>query len=270
MKYINIIFTVILLITLSTCSNTKKWTVSSIMALDSIAPIGLTIVDSTIWLADGDNNRIVSISKSGNLVAVYPNFERPMHLSNHENTIFIPEYGADHIVQLHNGKRTVLSLNDSLDAPAGVAVLGKEIAIADFYNHSVLYFNGKQWQRFGKKGKKAGDFHYPTDVQITTNHIYVADAYNNRVQVLTKEGKCVKIIGENENINAATGLYVAKEQLFITDFENSRVLIFALETGDLQQIISDNLNKPTDVLQHEEILYIINYKSKNILLLNKN
>jgi len=30
---------------------------------------------------------------------------------------------------------------DSLDAPAGVALYEEEIAIADFYNHRILYFN---------------------------------------------------------------------------------------------------------------------------------
>ena len=65
-------------------------------------------------------------------------------------------------------------------------------------------------------------------------------------------------------MNAATGIYVSTSQLFVTDFENDRVLVYDLE-GKLVQEISEGLEKPTDLLIENESLYIANYKGKNLM-----
>jgi len=39
--------------------------------------------------------------------------------------------------------------------------------------------------------------------------------------------------------------------------------------GELQQIISENIDKPTDLVIKDDILYIANYKGKNILKMKK-
>ncbi|MGB0839439.1 MAG: NHL repeat-containing protein, partial [Chitinophagales bacterium] len=214
-----------------------------------------------------DNNRVVSVDKTGVIQQTLTDFERPMHLDSQDGVVYVPEYGTDNILKLQGEKRDTLSLAkaDSLDAPAGVSVLGDEIAIADFYNHRILYFNGSQWQSFGKEGKAEGEFYYPTDVQMTQDKIYVADAYNNRVQVWNKTGGVEQIIGVEEKMNATTGLYVSENQLFATDFENDRVLVYDL-TGKLQQTISENVTKPTDMLVIDQQLYVCSYKDKALLV----
>ena len=80
--------------------------------------------------------------------------------------------------------KSIVKLPDSLDAPAGVDRYKNEIALADFYHHRVLYFNGNEWITIGKKGNELGELNYPTDIQILKDKIVVADAYNNRIQIL--------------------------------------------------------------------------------------
>ena len=263
MNYKYIVGLAILL--LSACQENSNWKLVKAVDLDSITPIGLAIEGNDLWIADGDNNRVVHLNLEGEINNSYEGFERPMHIAVKDGSVYIPEYGADQVVKFDGKNKTALVIKDSLDAPAGVSLWESEYAIVDFYNHRILYFNGTETIAFGSEGKTDGLFYYPTDVQLTKNEIFVADAYNNRVQVFDKKGQFLRIIGSNEKMNATTGLGVFENELFVTDFENDRVLIYDLE-GNLQQIIDEGLDKPTDVFVDKNLLYIANYKGKNLMV----
>jgi DNA-binding beta-propeller fold protein YncE len=141
------------------------------------------------------------------------------------------------------------------------------MAVADFYNHRVVYFNGKENLTFGEKGKENGQLTYPTDVQFANENIYVADAYNHRIQIFDLTGKHLKTIGEAEKMNATTGVFVHEKNIFATDFENNRVLIYDLN-GNLIQIIAEHLDKPTDVLVVDNQLFVTNYHGHSISVFN--
>ena len=252
-------------ITFSQCTtDNKQWTYLKTISLGETTPIGLTLLGSHIWIADGDHNQLVHIDTLGEIIGKESDFKRPMHLDADDGKLYVPEYGRDQITIVTPSKRDTLALGQKLDAPASVNVMGNEIAIADFYNHQVLYGSSSNWITIGQKGKEDGQFEYPTDVQITDDRIYVADAYNNRVQIFDKTGKHILSFGKEENMNAATGLYVSTNQVFVTDFENDRVIVYNRD-GELQQIISDGLDKPTDILMVNGQLWIANYKGKSIL-----
>ena len=255
---------IVILLIISCQNDPKKWTNTKTIDLGSTTPIGLTAIDNHLWVADGDNNQLVHLNSDGKILFKEGGFERPMHIASDGKSIYVPEYGKDQITIFSGDQRTILPMSDSLDAPAGIHIEDGQMAIADFYNHRILFNNESGWISFGKEGKSDGEFYYPTDVHIAHQKIYVADAYNNRVQVFDLNGKHFKTIGKEEKINAATGIYVSSTQIFITDFENDRVLIYDLE-GQLVQEISDGLDKPTDVLLDGDLLYIANYKGKNLM-----
>lgn len=245
----------------------KEWVFVKTIQLDGVNPIGITEIDGKLWLSDGDHNRLVQIDANGKIEQTIDSLERPMHIDAAGETIYIPQYGADNIATLKIGVLGALTLKDSLDAPAGVSVLGKEIAIADFYNNRILYANGDEWISFGKEGKAEGEFYYPTDVQLIDSLIWVADAYNNRVQAFDKKGNFVKVIGQDQKMNAATGIFVSDTEVFVTDFENDRVLIFDHD-GNLQQEISQHIEKATDLMLFNSELYVINYRNGQINVFN--
>lgn len=258
-----------------------EWQFEKTITLDGINPIGIAVDGNDIFLSDGDHNRIVKLSDSGEVLQTLEGYTRPMHIDFgeasyeitdglttdllKERALFIPEYGTDSIAVMRDNKVSYLVLQDSLDAPAGVSVYENEIAIADFYNNRVLYYNGKQWNSIGKEGKALGEFSYPTDVQITSDYIYVADAYNHRAQVFDKTGKAISFIGENQNMNAATGIYVSNEEILITDFENGRVLIFDMNY-QLKQTLETGIDKPTDILVNGNLLYVTNYRKGELVV----
>lgn len=244
------------------------WQLDTIWQLDSIAPIGLAYYKDALWLSDGDHNRLVRWSMTDEQPNLFiDGLERPMHLDATANALYIPEYGKDVITMLTPGQAaTTYPLTEALDAPAGVSVAGSKVAIADFYNHRVLAYDGSQWQIIGQKGQEDGALHYPTDVQWHQDRLYVADAYNHRVQVWDAQGNWLQTIGAEDGLNAATGIYLKDNDLWVTDFENSRLLRYHTD-GTWQQTISKELNKPTDVLQVGNAIYVTNYGSRTLMRL---
>ena len=117
-----------------------------------------------------------------------------------------------------------------------------------------------------KKEKRKGSF--ITDVQITKDKIWVADAYNNRVQVFDKKGGFLQMMGQNQKMNAATGIFVSVDEVFVTDFENNRVLVFDM-MGELLQVLKDQIEKPTDMMIKDDMLYVINYRNGKLNIFDK-
>lgn len=245
----------------------KLWEYEKTISLDGINPIGLAVTSDGIWLSDGDHNRVVLISDNGNIRDSIINLDRPMHIDAAGKVLYIPQYGNDQIIMHDGAKSELMQVKDSLDAPAGVSVFGDERAIADFYNQKVHYFNGSEWLSFGSEGKEDGQFYYPTDVQITEDKIWIADAYNHRVQVFDKSGTHLLTFGKEEKMNATTGIFVGATQVYVTDFENDRIVIYD-HSGALIQIIDSRVDKPTDLMLHEDRLYVINYRKGEITVMN--
>ncbi|MCR9181296.1 MAG: NHL repeat-containing protein [Flavobacteriaceae bacterium] len=242
----------------------KEWVLKEVIEPAGVNPIGIAFLENAMWLSDGDHNRLVQIDDAGTIVQAIDSLERPMHIDVKDGALYVPEYGTDQIRIIKNGEKSFLPISDSLDAPAGIAIYKNEMAIADFYNNRILYSkDGTSWMSFGKEGQAEGEFYYPTDVHITTDKIWVADAYNNRIQVFDKAGAFLQEIGKDQKMNAATGIFVSNDEVFITDFENDRILIFDWE-GNLKQELSDGIEKPTDITVHNEILYTINYRNGKI------
>jgi DNA-binding beta-propeller fold protein YncE len=267
MKYLYIVFSVVLLASCGKQEKPKEWVYKDSIKIKGVNPIGIANANGKLWLSDGDHNRLVLIDEEGHILKTIDSLDRPMHIDASGDVLFIPQYGNDKIETYDRKGRFELQIKDSLDAPAGIGLRDKEKAIADFYNNRILYTDGnsEDWISFGREGSHEGEFYYPTDVQITDSLIWVADAYNNRIQVFDKKGNFVRMMGQEQKMNAATGLFVSEMEVFITDFEHNRVLIFDHD-GNLRQELKEGIAKATDLLIKDEILHIINYRSGELVL----
>ncbi len=248
----------------SACQEKKaRWQFKETIDLGEIQPIGFVKVNDYFWISDAGNNRLIKWDKQGNIVKKHTGFQRPMHLAYHNEILYIPEYLSDTIKTLKNGKTNFLPLQKTPDAPATIDVQNNLIAIADFYNHRIILQQGKKTTTIGKKGHNDGELNYPTDVKIFDSLLYVADAYNNRVQVFNLNGEYVKMIGWNDTIKVASGLDVSRKYIAVADQENNRALIYNHQ-GKLLQILRQNIDYPTDVLLHKKELYVINFQGSSI------
>jgi DNA-binding beta-propeller fold protein YncE len=245
-----------------------KWTFSNEIKLDNVSPIGIVAQGEFLWLSDVDNNRIVKINGEGKIIEEYGGFQRPMHIAIDSSKIYIPEYTSDTVKILENGNVSLYSLKEKPDGIGGVTVDGNTVAIADFYTHRIILQQDDKVTIIGKEGHNDGELYYPTDVEIKNDLIYVADAYNNRVQVFDFNGNYVRMIGWNEGIKVATGLKVTDTELIVADFDGNRVLVYDIY-GKLLQILTDKFNKPTDIEIVGNTMYVVNYKSNTIEIYNK-
>lgn len=248
---------------LSACSQTSQWEYERTIQFEDITPLGITKNDDFLYVSDSDHNKVFKMDLDGKIIETYEDFDRPMHIDMDAGKLFIPEYGADTVTVIHNQKKSYMPLAVELDAPASIDMQGDDYLIADFYNHRIVYSSQGKDLTFGKKGKANGEFHYPTDIQFANNLIYVADAYNNRIQIFDRKGIFKQSIGEEDGMNAATGIYVTDKEIAVTDFENNRILIYDLN-GKLLQILDKNFDKPTDVIINDNKFYVTNYKGKSI------
>jgi NHL repeat len=242
---------------------TTEWTFSKEIKLDNISPIGIVAQGEFLWLSDVDNNRVVKVNYAGKIIEKHGGLQRPMHLAMQGSKIYIPEYTSDTVKILEDENVSAYLLKEEPDGIGGIAVGDNTVAIADFYNHRIILQQGDKVAIIGKEGHNDGELYYPTDVDIKNDLIYVADAYNNRVQVFDFKGNYVRMIGWNEGIKVATGLKVTDTQIIVADFDGSRVLVYDLY-GKLLQILTNNFNEPTDIEVVGNTMFVVNYKGNTI------
>lgn len=250
-------------------SETAQWEFKEIIQLpQEVRPLSMAIEGGEIWLSDPGRNRSLKINRKGAVLDSITDLQRPMNVDLFDGKLYIPEYLSDKILVITENAKDSLALVNQLNAPASIDVSTSQIAIADFYQHRIVLKNMDTELVFGEEGSQKGQFHYPTDVKLYKNQIYVADAYNNRVQVFDNKGVFKAIIGDGSGINVASGLDVAENTIVVTDQENNRVLIFDLE-GNLIQVLTEKINYPTDVFLIHNELWVANFKTNELTIFQK-
>ncbi len=250
------------------CGSKKEWSFEENISLSGVFPIGIVISDNDFIVSDPDNNRLVRVDGSGEILQEWSGFQRPMHITGINSTIYVPEFISDSFKVLEEDMIKSFDIDASFDAPAAIDIDGSTLAVADFYNHRILLNQNGQISSIGVEGHEDGKLYYPTDVKIYKDKIFVADAYNNRIQVFDKTGQSVKIIGWQEDIDVATGIEVFDDQVFVTDFHGNRVLVYDLQ-GRLKKVYNDQFDGPTDILVTKDHMYVANYKGGYIAVYRK-
>ncbi len=257
------------LILFAGCHADNEWSFEKNIELGGVSPLGITLADYGLVVSDPDNNRILKIDLSGNILEIWSGFQRPMHITAKNSTVYVPEFLNDSIKMLGANAIKSLVLETTFDAPAAIDIEDNILAVADFYNHRIVLSMEGQITSIGSKGHEDGKLYYPTDVKLYDDKIYVADAYNNRVQVFDKSGESIKIIGWQDAIDVATGLEIFDDQVFVTDFHSNRVLIYNLQ-GRLLNVFDDQFTGPTDILMVKDVMYVTNYEGGYITVYRKN
>jgi DNA-binding beta-propeller fold protein YncE len=250
------------------CGTTEKevyyeWQFDKNIALDTLGPVGIAVVANQIWLADVDHNRLVQIDTAGMILESLSNIERPMHISSFNNQLLIPSYPSDSLAVYENNRLSKEVLQIQPDGFASISKNNDFTAIADFYNHKVYLIKGQQVQTLGGEGHTDAKMYYPADVQIFDDTLYVADTYNNRVQIFDLDGNLIRILGQEQKIRETTGLKVTTDEIFVTDFGGKRVLVFD-KKGMIKQILTQSFDRPADIEILNDKLFVVNYGGKSL------
>ena len=121
-----------------------------------------------------------------------------------------------------------------LHYPTDVAVDDSLVYVADAYNHRIQVFrpNGEYVRRWGGplglggRGPFKGWFNVATGIEVSGGRVYVADFYNNRIQIFTDRGKYLGQVADS--LSLPTDVAIGENgDLYVVDFGHKRVAHFA-------------------------------------------
>lgn len=236
-------------------------------------PTGIASAGNEVFVSDARNGRIQVFDTDGQFLRSFGKpgtargeLGRPMNLNVKGDELFVPEYFNDRIqvFTLDGTPQRAIGTHGTgpgqFNAPGGVAVAADgAIYVADFNNHRIqkLARDGTflmQWGRPHSTGRGSGSsaistsgttdpasvsFSYPTDVTLSAKGtLYVADGYNDRIQVFKPDGSLSHKWGGPFAINihgpfngwfaTITSLAIGpRGNIFAADFYNHRIQKFA-------------------------------------------
>ena len=268
-------------------------------------PTGIAVArGGTVFVADTGNDRVQAFDAAGGFLFAFGSsgeepsqFRRPMDLDiDAEGLLYVAELGGDRVqVFTPDGKlvRTIRGEDTAaghFDGAAGIMVSPtNDIYVADFYNDRVVRFraDGTFLGVLGVPGRVLpGRLHYPTDVEWLEGRVVVADAYNNRIQVFTPEGKALLrwggVLGSGlpgsgaGSFEVATGVAAdSAGRVYVADFKNHRVQVFDGDGSFLGEFGSQGsgpgeFERPTDMdVGPDGRLYVVDFGNDRIQVFAK-
>ncbi len=212
-----------------------------------------------VYITDVRNRRVQKFSAGGDFLMAFGQevFEKPGGIGiGPDDTVWVTDYDLDRIFHFDNKGFLIAAWGeageglDAFDSPVDVAVnAAGMVYVVDQYHHRIQQFtpDGRLIRVWGKRGKvnvvrsalnflisddRESEFYYPSRIAVgTDDHIYVSDAYNNRVQVFDAKGHFLHQIGGvglwGGRFRVASGLAVSRDgSLFVADFYNNRIQHF--------------------------------------------
>ncbi|HXN38716.1 MAG TPA: RHS repeat-associated core domain-containing protein, partial [Solirubrobacteraceae bacterium] len=159
--------------------------------------VAIETVGKEVWVADTGNSRIQRFSSEGKFISEKTVEGKPEGITVAKERVWVTA-GSDIWEYKWNGEKLygdfggAGSGNGQLKEPAGIAVSGKDVYVADRGNSRIEEFQftekeekttGAYVGQFGTNGSGNGEFKEPQDVALDKEgHVWVADAGNNRLQ----------------------------------------------------------------------------------------
>ena len=142
------------------------------------------------------------------------------------------------------------------DQPMGVAVdAAGNVFVADKNNHRVQEFkrDGSFVRTWGEQGDQPGQFKEPHDVAVDAEFVYVADTWNQRIQVFDHAGALVFTITGAPSFSSPRGLVVRNKLIYVAEAGAGHVTVYD-RAGALRQTMGvmggdgpGHLVEPVDV-----------------------
>jgi hypothetical protein len=223
------------------------------------------------WIVDGGANHLVKFDAAGNKIGELGSgwgpgtgndrFDQPQSIANDAGgNLYVSDgapwhdaSGGNHRIQIFDSLGNYLATigqtgicgigNDQLCGPRHITVYGNLLYVTDSGNQRVQIFNistptaPTYVATIGVPGEEGNDnahFSQPSGVAVDSDYIYVADTWNNRVQVFSRVTYAyVTTIGtgwgsNNDQFKNPSDVGIdATGDLFVADFVNIRVQQFS-------------------------------------------
>jgi len=197
----------------------KSWGKRGEAPGDLREPVGILIAEDEVFVSDAGNNRIQVYSLNGVFLRSFGSegsrpgeLARPMHLGRSGQTLLVSEY-----------------INDRIQR---------------------FTFQGESLSLIGSTGTGPGQFDAPTSATVdSSGRIWVADFYNQRVQVLSSDGEPIRQFGVTgkEGPDPGQFTYPTAVSVFpdggfvVADAYNHRIQTFDAD-GTFSWMLPDDMN----------------------------
>ena len=212
-------------------------------------PFGIAVGSGgNIYVADTANNRVQVFDSNGNVVSTFGSYGTVGGQFSWPSGIAVDGGGKIYVADTLNDRIQVFNSsgvfqsafgNGALSMPQGIAVgSGGEIYVADTANNCVQVFDssGNVLSTLSIcspiPGTGNGEFSSPGGVTVDgVGNIYVADTFNNRVQVFNLNGVFQYAFGSlgsgKGQFNSPSGIAVrGGGNIYVADTFNNRVQVF--------------------------------------------
>ena len=168
--------------------------------------------------------------------------------------------------------------HEHMKFPRGIAIHTDNMYITDTGVNAVFQFKIESDIRlvakFGTKGTGNGEFHYPTNLAVSTNgDVYVADENNNRVQILDSSLHYIRILTEH-SIQQPRDIKLTADSVHVLCAVSPCIRVFSLTGDTLRSLITrgDQLQVNSAsyfCLDSQENIIISDYGADNIKVFSK-
>ena len=214
-------------------------------------PVDVATAADSVYVADFLADRIVKLRTDGTLIVQWGRhgnrageFDAPSGLAvDRQGHVYVADFYNHRIQKFSADGKFLLQWggngrwNGQFHYPTDVAVNDRdELLVADGFNHRIQKFTADgrylaKWGGigYGWGGKQQGWFRLAKAVDVDSRgYVYVADAFNRRVQKFTAEGKLQAVWHDLrsgvDQVSYPAGVAVDLQgQLYVTDFFNNRI-----------------------------------------------
>ncbi len=255
---------------MSGCSpDNAGWTFHKEIKLKNIHPSGIAVYMGRIWITDSTSDIVALYDTTGKQLKEFKDFDRPVHPAIFEDRLLVPEFSNGNVKLIdQKGNVKLFNLITSPGHASGAGAEAAKFCLADYGRNRIIVQQGDRAYSFGKKGSAHGELDHPTDVALRDGLLYAADAGNKRIQVFDLAGKSIKMIGEAEKISHLSSVFVDNNFVFAAAFNKGNVFIYNID-GKLEQVLSDNIEKPTGLYSTDKYLYVSNYANSTVVIFEK-
>ncbi|WP_242837448.1 6-bladed beta-propeller [Desulfitobacterium metallireducens] len=183
-------------------------------------------------------------------------FKSPLAVTTStEGKIFVADTGHSQIQVLSSrGEWEKDFGRGSLVYPTGLAFFEQKLYVSDPQAQKIFIYqeNGEELpallehQRLILKDGKPGQFIRPSNIQVSSDHLfYITDIANQCVVVLDQQGKILRSFGSpgtaDGQFNYPNALFIDKDnKIYVSDSNNARLQIFNSEGEFLTKITGSN------------------------------
>ena len=163
------------------------------------------------------------------------------------NRIFVAEGG----IMLSHARISVFSergefltcfTHQDMRQPSGLAIHGDYMYVTDTWLHAIFQFKMEpQFSLVTKRGNgvsQIGEFSYPRNLTVSTNgDVYVADYYNNRVQILNSSLQHLRSLTE-QRIESPHDIKLTADEVYVLCLDNPCLHVFSHAGERLRSLVS--------------------------------